>query len=134
MTIILYGKNSTLLNKIQNTLDKEYLSYLYTDNSNININELIILIDQDLHPFEEKILEKMRQSTYILGVWAKSSSKKYLSKKLEDLFDSIICEDNIPLLNSILEKKNVILQTPDCLELETKEIIRVNCKTGKRLK
>lgn len=72
MTIILYGKNSTLLNKIQNTLDKEYLSYLYTDNSNININELIILIDQDLHPFEEKILEKMRQSTYILGVWAKS--------------------------------------------------------------
>lgn len=54
MTIILYGKNSTLLNKIQNTLDKEYLSYLYTDNSNININELIILIDQDLHPFEEK--------------------------------------------------------------------------------
>ncbi|MFX7296512.1 hypothetical protein ABTI66_07835, partial [Acinetobacter baumannii] len=67
-------------------------------------------------------------------VWAKSSSKKYLSKKLEDLFDSIICEDNIPLLNSILEKKKVILQTPDCLELETKEIIRVNCKTGKRLK
>ncbi|EXS21233.1 MULTISPECIES: hypothetical protein [Acinetobacter] len=134
MTIILYGKNSTLLNKIQNTLDKEYLSYLYTDNSNININELIILIDQDLHPFEEKILEKMRQSTYILGVWAKSSSTKYLSKNLEDLFDSIICEDNIPLLNSILEKKKVILQTPDCLELETKEIIRVNCKTGKRLK
>lgn len=134
MTIILYGKGSILLNKIKDTLDKEHLSYLYTDNSNININELIILIDQDLHPFEENILEKMRHSIYILGVWEKSSSTKYLPRNLENLFDSIICEDNIPLLNSILENKKVILQTPECIELETKEIIRVNCKTGKRLK
>ncbi|CAI3152175.1 hypothetical protein MWMV18_MWMV18_01892 [Acinetobacter calcoaceticus] len=134
MTIILYGKISTLLNKIQNTLDKEHTSHVYTDNININIDELIIVIDQDLHPLQEKILEKMRQSTYILGVWAKSSSSKYLPRKLEDLFDAIICEDNIPLLNSILDNKKAILQTPDCLELETKEIIRVNCKTGKRLK
>ena len=34
----------------------------------------------------------------------------------------------------IIKNKNILLQAPDCSEINVKEIVRVNCQTGKKLK
>lgn len=135
MTIILHGTNSTTLTeKIKKVLTSPYTSNIYTENLDAKSQAIIVVIDQDLSLFQEDILVKIRSSLYTIGIWSQDASSNYLPKKLENLFDSIICEENINKLNSLLEKRNVLLQTPDCSEIEIKDITRVNCQTGKKLK
>ena len=134
MTIILCNDKSVLKSKIEAVLEMPYSIHSYNEHIDVRMESIVITIEQNLSTYQEDLLSKMRQATYVVGVWAKDATSNYLSKSLENLFDSIICEKNLIQLKSLLESKKTILQTPDCSEIKIKDIIRVNCQTGKKLK
>lgn len=103
MTILLCEQDSILKSKIQSVFKTPLLNHLYTENLDAKDQEIIIIIDQDLLPFQQEILNIIRQSIYVVGVWSNHASSNYLPKILEDLLDSIICEENISQLYSMAD-------------------------------
>lgn len=134
MNIILSQSDSRLKKKIINELNLEFSEYQYNAKLDENPTNLLIVIDQNLSNFEEDILLKMRKSTQSIGIWSKNADRSYLPKKIHDLLDSLVCEDNLVfILKIIKETTQNIFQHPDCSEIEIKDIPRVNCRTGKKI-
>ncbi|MFV5405326.1 hypothetical protein VXQ92_11485 [Acinetobacter sp. 228] len=134
MNIILSQSDSRLKKKIINELNLEFSEYQYNAKLDEDTTNLLIVIDQNLSNFEEDILLKMRKSTQSIGIWSKNADRSYLPKKIHDLLDSLVCEDNLVfILKIIKETTQNIFQHPDCSEIEIKDIPRVNCRTGKKI-
>lgn len=134
MNVILSQSDSRLKKKIIDQLNFELSEYRYNANLDENPTNLLIVIDQNLSNFEEDILLKMRKSTQSIGIWSKSANTSYLPKKINDLLDSLVCEDNILFIPTIIkETTQNIFQHPDCSEIEIKDIPRVNCRSGKKI-
>jgi hypothetical protein len=135
MTIILHTTNSNaLINKVEKFLSNNYSKHTFEETIDVNNQHIILIIDQNLQNFESSILQHIRESNFILGIWSIGASETYLPKTIKDLLDSLICEENIGFIPDIIkEVKKNIFQHPDCSEIELKQITRVNCRTGKKI-
>ncbi|MQW92273.1 hypothetical protein GFH30_03465 [Acinetobacter wanghuae] len=133
MSYLISDSNSTVKQKTLSTLNLALKEVQYNELIQEKTNYLIIVIDRDLTSFKDIIIRNVRASQYVIGVWSTTALTSYLPKDIKDLLDSLLCEDNIVLIPSLIQSYDTIIQLPDCSEEEIKDIKRVNCKTGKRL-